>query len=265
MKHPIHFAHANGIPTATYRLLLDQLRPFYQLADIPLLGHDPDYPVTDNWTLLMRQLLRSIESQHREPCYGIGHSLGGALTLMAAAERPDLFKGVILLDVPVLTSLESAVVYTAKKTGLIDQITPAKKSRTRRTNWPDKAYALKYFRERKMFSRFHEQCLTDYVDSALIKNEAGSFDLGYKLEVELAVYRTMPHRIALNRSNVNVPMAVLVGKQTDTVRKHQYQRMKNRLGFTGKRTEGSHMFPLEYPLETAREIHHLIQQMEARS
>ena len=36
------------------------------------------------------------------------------------------------------------------------------------------------------------------------------------LEVELAVYRTMPHRLSLSRSNVKVPMAVLVGKQTDT-------------------------------------------------
>jgi hypothetical protein len=116
-----------------------------------------------------------------------------------------------------------------------------------------------------MFARFHEQCLTDYVDSALIENSEGSFDLGYKLEVELAVYRTMPHRLSLSRSNMKVPMAVLVGKQTDTVRKHQYQRMKNRFGFVGKRLEGTHMFPLEYPLETARECHHLIQQMEARS
>ena len=33
---------------------------------------------------------------------GIGHSLGGILTFLAAYRRPELFKGIIMLDPPQL-------------------------------------------------------------------------------------------------------------------------------------------------------------------
>lgn len=261
MKHPLHFAHANGLPSATYSLLLDQLSSFYQVNAIPVLGHDPEYPVTNNWPHLIRQLIHSVEQTQQAPVIGVGHSLGGALTLMASLQRPDLFRGVIMLDVPTFSRIESWVVYVAKKTGWIDRITPAHKSRKRRTNWPSREDALSYFRERRLFARFHQQCLNDYVDHALAENESGSYDLSYLLDVELAVFRTVPHTMVLDPKKLKVPMGVLVGQDTDTVRKSQYQRMKNKLGFAGKRVPGSHMFPLEYPLETARDIHHLIHRM----
>ncbi len=261
MKTEIHFAHANGLPSATYQVLLSELAERYQVNAIPLLGHDPEYPVTNNWSHLTRQLIHSIECQHKEPVIGLGHSLGGALTLMAALERPDLFKGVIMLDVPTFNYAESWLVNIAKATGFIDHITPAKKSKNRRTNWPDKVFAYEYFSKRRMFAKFHPQCLQDYVESALVENDQGTFDLGYRLDVELAVYRTLPHKMVLSRRQLKVPMGVLVGEQTDTVRKHQYKRMKNKLGFNGKRVPGSHMFPLEYPHDTARNIHQLVQQM----
>src|SRR5690606_15849945 len=38
-----------------------------------------------------------------QPVYGIGHSFGAVLTLLMAAQRPDLFDRLILLD-PVLFS-----------------------------------------------------------------------------------------------------------------------------------------------------------------
>lgn len=261
MKYPLHFAHANGLPSAAYGLLMDKLSAWYQVSNIPVLGHDPEYPVTNNWPHLKRQLINSIEQTYQTPVIGVGHSLGGALTLMASLDRPDLFRGVVILDVPTFSRLESWVVYAAKKTGWIDHITPAHKSRYRRTNWPSRDAALAYFRERRLFSRFHEQCLNDYVSSVLVPNSQGSFDLGYRLDVELAVFRTVPHAMVLDQKQLKVPMGMLVGQQTDTVRKAQYRRMKHKLGFAGKRVPGSHMFPLEYPLETARDIHSLIHRM----
>ena len=50
-------------------------------------------------------------------------------------------------------------------------------------------------------------------------------------------------------------------RQSDTVRKHQYLRMKDYLGFTSLRMPGSHMFPLEHPLATAANIGTLLQRM----
>lgn len=260
MTNHLHFAHANGIPTAVYQPMLKELGQHFQVSSIPLLGHDPNYPVTDNWPCLRDQLINSVEQQNSKPVIGIGHSLGGALTMMAAIERPDLFRAVIMLDVPVMNRLEALVIFSAKATGLIDKITPAAKSKTRRTHWSSKAEALDYFRSRQLFAQFDERCLQAYVDSGLQPAENGGFELSYRLAIELAIYRTIPHTLVARPKHFKMPMAVIVGDQTDTVYEKQFQRMNNKLGFLSHRTSGTHMFPLEFPDETA----HQIQRMSER-
>ncbi|WP_320821609.1 alpha/beta hydrolase [Reinekea sp.] len=261
MTSPIHFAHGNGFPSASYQLLLNQLSEHRRVCQIPLLGHDPKYPVGNNWSHLTEQLIHSIERQAQQPVIAIGHSLGGALTLLAALQRPELFRAIILLDVPTFNRFESFLVQVAKVTGLINRLSPAHKVKTRRTEWASMAQATDYFRSRRLFSRLHEQCLQDYLACGLTENRQGGVALVYQLAVELAVYRTLPHKMVLQPGMLTVPAGVLVGHQSDTVRKNQYLRMENHLGFTSMRVPGSHMFPLEYPLETAAHIGTLLERM----
>ena len=262
MKPLIHFAHANGFPSASYQALFAALSSDYDVCQLPLAGHDPDYPVTDNWPHLKQQLIDSIETQSDRPVIGLGHSLGGGLTMMAARERPDLFEAIILLDVPVFSCLESLVVRAVKHFGLVDAVTPAGRSKRRRTQWPDAETALDYFRTRGLFQRFDERCLLDYVDSAIRPAADGGVELAYELSVELAIFRSMPHTLAVRAGQLAMPAGILVGRDTDTVRKSQYLRMKRRLGFYGERIEGTHMFPLEYPEQTAAAINRQLLQMQ---
>ncbi|MFG1498265.1 alpha/beta hydrolase [Saccharospirillum sp. HFRX-1] len=262
MKPLIHFAHANGFPSASYNALFAALSSDYEVCQLPLAGHDPNYPVTDNWPHLKQQLIDSIEAQCDRPVIGLGHSLGGGLTMMAARERPDLFAAILLLDVPLFNCLESLLVRAVKQLGLVDAVTPAGRSKRRRTQWPDAETALNYFRTRGLFSRFDERCLRDYVDSALRPAANGGVELAYELEVELAIFRSMPHTLAVRAGQLSMPAGILVGRDTDTVRKSQYLRMKRRLGFYGERIEGTHMFPLEYPEQTAAAINRQLLHMQ---
>ncbi len=82
--------------------------------------------------------------------------------------------------------------------------------------------------------------------------------------MELAIYRTVPHTLALRPGDIRVPTGAIVGRDTDTVMKRQYLRMKRRLGFDCQRVPGTHMFPLEYPLDTAEHIDAMIGQLHAR-
>jgi len=138
MKALVHFAHANGLPSASYQKMFNELEKHYRMACLPKFSHDAKYPVTNNWGKLKQQLIESIERQAHEPIVGVGHSLGGALNLIASLERPDLFKAVIMLDVPTMNLFESMVVRLAKATGYIDKLTPAERTKTRRTHWPDR-------------------------------------------------------------------------------------------------------------------------------
>lgn len=260
MKALVHFAHANGLPSASYQKMFHELEKHYRVTCLPKFSHQAKYPVTNNWSRLKQQLIASIEQQANEPIIGIGHSLGGALNLMASLERPDLFKAVVMLDVPTMNLFESMVVRLAKATGYIDKLTPAERTKMRRTQWPDKQTALDYFRSRKMFADFDDDCLNAYIDD-FKKDEQGGLSLSFELPIELAIYRTIPDNLHVNRDDIKVSTGVLVGDRTNTVTPNQYRRMKAKLGLYGMRVPGSHMFPLEQPIETAQNIRQLLHKM----
>jgi pimeloyl-ACP methyl ester carboxylesterase len=267
MKSQLHFAHANGFPSATYRRMLDGLSPHLDVKTLPLIGHDPGYPVTNNWPHLKRQLIDSIERQCDRPVVGLGHSLGGGLTIMAALERPDLFDSIIILDVPLFSRFESWVVRSVKALGLIDNLTPAGRSKNRRRYWSSPEEASVYFQSRGLFRKFHPDCLQDYLTNATRTVDDGGVELSYEVPVELAIFRTVPHTLWVRPGQLQVPGAVILGRDTDTVRKNQYLRMKHKLNMIGTRMPGGHMFPLEHPDQTAAEvlsmIHRLHQQRAA--
>lgn len=95
----LQFSHANGFPAACYRVFLDALSDRFDVRAVPCIGHDPRYPVTDGWPRLVDKLIAAIET-HGRPVIGVGHSLGGMLSFLAAVQRPALFHAVILLDAP---------------------------------------------------------------------------------------------------------------------------------------------------------------------
>src|ERR1017187_9498271 len=98
----LHFSHANGFPAACYRKFFGYLEPDFRISSINCIGHDPAYPVTDGWPHLVAQLIDHLTAHCRAPVVGVGHSLGGYLTFMAAVQRLELFKCIILLDAPIL-------------------------------------------------------------------------------------------------------------------------------------------------------------------
>ncbi len=54
---PVVFSHGNSFPASTYRVVLDSLRNRgFEVDAIEKFGHDPKYPVTDNWPHLVQQL-----------------------------------------------------------------------------------------------------------------------------------------------------------------------------------------------------------------
>ena len=85
----IIFSHANSFPASTYKVLFKDLRSRgFTVKAIEKYGHDPRYPVTNNWPYVVQQLLdfmQGVVDKAGEPVWLVGHSLGGFLSLMAAS------------------------------------------------------------------------------------------------------------------------------------------------------------------------------------
>ena len=104
----IVFSYANSFPAGTYRVLFKHLRARgFKVRALDKFGHAPQYPVTDNWPHLMRQLVDFAASETQkagEQPFLVGHSLGGLLSLMAAARHPELARGLVPMEKPVATA-----------------------------------------------------------------------------------------------------------------------------------------------------------------
>ena len=133
----IVFSHGNSFPASTYRVMLDSLRARgFTVHAIEKYGHDPRYPVTDNWPHLVQQLA-DFAAQQKAADKGqapilVGHSLGGILSLMCAARHPELARAVVMLDSPVLGGWRAGAVRVVKRTALMQRLSPAQTSRRRR-------------------------------------------------------------------------------------------------------------------------------------
>lgn len=254
------FSHANSFPAPTYGVLFKLLRARgFSVRAVERFGHDPAYPVTDNWPHLVRQLhdftQREVD-RAGEPAILAGHSLGGFLSLMCAARHPELARAVLLLDSPLLGGWKATALGTLKRTQLVGAVSPGAVSRKRRQRWPSQAAALEHFQHKRAFARWDPRVLHDYVTACIRDDDQGQRVLWFDREIETAIYNTLPHDLdaLLRRHPLKCPAAFIGGLQSQEMRQVGIQLTQQvtqgRMAFL----DGSHLFPMEKPKATAAAI-----------
>ncbi len=265
------FSHGNSFPGATYTVMLDALRARgHEAVAVDKYGHDPAYPVTSNWPHLVQQLADFVvnhTTQGTGPLFLVGHSLGGFLSLMCAAKHPILagrpVAGVVMLDSPVLGGWRARALEAAKHTRLIGALSPGQVSRARRNSWASAEEALAHFAQKKSFARWDPRVLRDYIAHGThdVATHSGTRRvLTFDREVETRIYNTLPHNLdrLLRRHPLPCPVAFVGGtasaemRQVGMVMTHQLvgKTPSDRL----QMVEGTHLFPMERPEETAAAI-----------
>lgn len=261
----IVFSHANSFPAGTYRVLFEAWRQAgYTVHAIEKYGHDPKYPVTNHWPRLRDQLIHFAEAQLTEPAFFVGHSLGGFLSLLAAAKRPGLARGVLMIDSPVIGGLLTPTIQFAKVTGLGMQFSPGAISRRRREHWPSREAAHRHFADKPSFARWDPRVLQDYIDTGL---EAArppmpqGVTLSFRRDVETEIYNTLAHDIPgfLRRHPLHCPLAFIGGTQSTEVKRVGMQATDRLAEGRVSWIEGTHLFPFERPDETSAQVLHWLE------
>lgn len=253
MRDLIHFAHGNGFPSLCYKQFLNCLEQNYDCCSIDKVGHNPLYPVEENWQKLVEEILSSIKSQTNQPVIAVGHSLGGVLSLLAAIEEPSLFKAVIMLDSPLIGPFKSHMVRLAKALGVIDRITPAARTKGRREHWENKEQLINYLRTRELFKTFTDDCLNDYITYGLDHRKDGYY-LRFDRHIEYQIYRTIPHNIPQLSGKLSVPTALIYGDQSTVVSRADRRYMREHFGIKTFKIKGTHLFPMERPSTVAEQV-----------
>jgi pimeloyl-ACP methyl ester carboxylesterase len=255
----IVFSHGNSFPAGTYRQLLESWREAgYTVHAIEKYGHDPKYPVTNHWPRLRDQLIHFTETHVEEPAFLVGHSMGGFLSLLAAAKRPGLARAVLMLDSPIIGGLLTPTIRFAKFTGWGARFSPASVSVRRRQHWPTRAAAHKHFAEKASFARWDPQVLNDYIQTGLEPSQPPlerGYALSFHRDVETAIYNTIAHDIPgfLRKHPLQCPLAFIGGKQSTEVRQVGMTATERLTEGRVSWIDGTHLFPFEKPRETAAE------------
>ena len=258
MSQPIFFNHGNGFPSGAYQAFFNHLAPDFSVQRLELNAHQAQYPVTDNWPYLVVELIQAISNTFQAPLIGMGHSMGGVLTFMAAVKAPHLFKAIVLLDSPILAPLRSMTWKLAKRLRLLDHVLPIKHSSHRKQSFATQQAAFMYFQTRPLFKHFPAESLWDYFKAGLIETDQG-FSLRFKRDVESAIFNTMPDNLHPLRLVKMVKAYLLYSPRSKSITPLDLRFMKKSARFHSQAiAEGGHLFPLEVPSLAAMAVKQLL-------
>jgi pimeloyl-ACP methyl ester carboxylesterase len=263
------FSHGNSFPASTYGVMLRALeRRGFEVAAIEKFGHDPRYPVSSNWPHLVQELTDFTAAQCSQAGQGamlVGHSLGGFLSLMCAAQHPQLgghkIRGVVLLDSPILGGWKAAALSVAKRARLVGSISPGAVSRKRKQSWANLQEVQAHFRGKKLFASWDERVLHDYIAQGTQPTDGpdghdGPRVLSFDRDVETAIYNTLPDNLEalLKKHPLRCPAAFIGGRASLEMRQVGMALTQTVTHGRIMMLDGSHLFPMERPEASAATV-----------
>jgi len=257
------FFHGNSFPASTYNVMLDALRQRgMKVQALEKIGHNPAYPVTSNWPHLVEEVhafAKPLTEEHPGPVVLVGHSLGGMLSLMLAAQYPALANAVVMVDAPAVGGLQAKVLQLSKTLSLNEKFSPGAISSKRRNAWQSLEEVRAHFASKKIFAKWDPQVLNDYVVHGTHEEhtEQGvQRVLSFDRNIETQIYNSVPHN--LERLLKKYPLACPVSL---VAARHSREMRLAGTDFTQKITkgrmmmiDGTHLVPMEKPVVTAAAI-----------
>ena len=248
MSYKVLFSHANGYPAGSYRLLTETIgrqcetRPFDHR---PLWGEPPPGQFL-SWQTYASDLIERIETDGAGPVWLVGHSMGAASGILAAARRPDLFAGIVALD-PVLVPTRIWAWSVLINRLMPDAMPIVKRALARPHEFDDVDSAFAFYRGKRVFSAISDEVLRDYVEAGHTVNAAGQACLRYSGAWEACVYRSVPRMTPALRA-LTCPVHIVAGDTSNVLTPATLEwarRLNPRI--SSVMLPGGHLLPLESP------------------
>jgi pimeloyl-ACP methyl ester carboxylesterase len=254
----VHLAPANGFPPATYRQLARDLAQGYHVVSLlprPLCpGSRPES--APDWHPLADDLIRGLDGLGLSGIVGLGHSIGGVLTLWAAIERPDLFRAVILVDPVIFPPSMLRLMRAGGALHLARRIPLVRAALHRRRLFPDRQACFDHYRGKPLFDRWSDSGLWDYVDAGTHLRPDGQLELLYPPEWEAHIFATTPTAVWRGVSRLRLPALLVRGEHSPTFLPAAQERLLRLLPRAQSVTirDAGHLVPMERPHDVASAI-----------
>ena len=253
---PLHFLHANGYPPDCYKPLLQLLKTQHHVFGMMLRPLWDDSKIEDihDWHPLSDDLLRFLTTGGTGPAIGVGHSIGGIVTLRAALHDPGKFRALVLLD-PVLFVPSFLVMWNLIRTiGLGNKLHPMiAGAMKRRRTFDNLDMVFRGYRSRDVFKYMSDESLRAYITGITKPKADGGFELAYSPEWESRIYLTglLDFDLWRDLPKLEVPTLIIRGAETDTFLEKTANLVKKKNPKIQIKTleKSTHILPLERPQE----------------
>ena len=256
----IHFIHANGFPSDSYKPLFSNIEQFNVNHFFINKNINNDNNLK-NWIPIHDYFIKSIKNDNN--IIGIGHSIGGNIMLRAALSHPDKFSKIILLDP---TLFIPRIIYGwifISKLGLAEKIHPwLNTTLNKKMIYDNDNDIFKSYRKKKVFSKINDKNLKIYIKS-ITKKINDKIHITYSKDWEYQIYKTGLNAdmyIWKNIKNLKIPCLIIKAAESNAFlnsSKKKICKINPEIKFETI-NNSTHLFPLEFPQETAEIINNFI-------
>jgi len=277
-ERAFHFLHGNGFCGRTLEPLAKALgaaSDHYMFTDLP--GHgaaagessresggESYFSVQPDWNAMADAVADSIARRATTPVTAIGHSMGGVVTLLAAARCPELFSEVVLLD-PVLFGAEVLLYQRLmRKTGLWQRTGLVKSVSARRASWPDKQSLAEDLRRKSLYRSWSDEAFDAFVEYGTSDRD-GCRTLACAPQWEASIFGSYPRGLWRAVRTVDVPVGIIVASESyPFIRPAVKRAVRKNSNIRQFDYEGGHCFPMDAPEHAAGVINGVIAELNAR-
>ncbi|MDX2139456.1 MAG: alpha/beta hydrolase, partial [Chloroflexota bacterium] len=250
----MHLAVANGFPPETYTPLLAPLTAHYRVLSLPPRALWIPPPATDtvrSWRDLADDLLAGLRAHDLRDVIAVGHSFGAVASLVAAAQEPQRFRALILLDPTIFPPHMLFTIRLMQTFGLQSRMPLVNGALKRRARFDTLDEAFIYWRGKRLFSDWSDDALRLYTKSVLHPSADGKLVLRWSPQWEARYYQTILTTTwrSVSQLRGKVPVLTLRGERSDTFFPAAAERLQRLLPDMrySEIAEHGHLFPHTAP------------------
>ncbi len=253
--HPtLQFIHGIAFASKIYLPMLSPLNESYGLFLQDLQGHGESdlgdhYPGWQKSIDRIALVMDEYDLHTRlNPIVGMGHSYGASLQMILAAQQPERFSAMILLDPMILPQPMFEMFENIDTNPMVDRI----KKKTAR--WNSREEAQSYLCSKTAFKNWHDDAINAFIDHAMVVKQ-DSYHLRCPPEFEVEVLTKPLVTLWDAIPQIKTPTIILHSDEpVSPIRQTCQQVAEMNPNIESIPMPGSHNFMLEYPKETCEQI-----------
>ncbi len=262
-----HWAHANGYSGRTYQSMLQPISDKMTVYAWDARGHGHSQLAADpnqhhDWYIYRDDMIAMLEvlvARHQQKIILGGHSMGATTSLLVAAERPDLVRGLVLADPVAFPKFFLWLEKIFRRlTGRSPEAKLVQGALNRKFIFQNHEEMWQRYHGRASFRSWGEAFLHDYITQATlpITDETGAqaLQLACAPAWEAANFSAQGHDTYAALAKLATPYVILRGETGSTVFHYRpFQKHPHCLAHEIV-AGSSHFLPMEYPQAITRAL-----------